>query len=511
MTSLETLPPPDPTWAPAYYTKPKSKWTRGEELIRLARASMKAERGKGKGKPLELTAWQQWLVNAIMEEDPETGLLRYETVIVGLPKKNGKSLLGTLICLWALIYSNSGSQIYNVAKTTGQAKIVYELAVKIIKADPKLRKRILIRRDYLQNKKTGAKWKCVAMEGGALQGIGVSTAVLDELHAWDGEASTLKAKEAFTSFTNTSADRVGEDTQVVVISTAGKRKESLLGEQYERGVKVANGDIIDDKFGFFWWEAPEDADPYSEETWKRANPNLAEGFLKLDSFRKDIENAKINGFADFQRYQLNQWVRLGISAGFIIPWHWRDAVDHKKSIKPGDRIALGFDGSNVDDSTGIVAMNEEGAIKLMYKWEKPAGVEEWQVPRNEVNEAIEELFDVYDVAVLYGDQSYYTTDMQTWAQKYKGKVFAIKGNATIMGPHCRKFKEDLYSKKITHFEEEALTRHVLNAVEANNGLPAKEKRNSPHKIDFLMCSILANAARHHMIALNKKRKSNIFG
>lgn len=507
---METLPAPDAKWAPAHYSKSKSKWTRGEEIRLLALACMKAERGLKKNQPLELTKWQEWLINSIMEENPETGYLRYRKVVVGLPKKNGKSMLGTIIGLWSLLYSDSSAQIYCVAKSVKQAKVVFDLAKSVILADPKLKKRLLVRKDFIMNKKTKVKWQVLSQDSGGYQGIGVSLVIADELHAWDGSNSYSQAKASWTAINNTAADRIDE-SMVIGVTTAGEKKESLLGELYDYGVRVSKGELEDDSFGFFWWEAPEDSDPLDEESWMKANPNLAEGLLSMEVFRDEIRQAKVDGLAGFQRYHLNQWVRLGDALGFIIPWHWKDAIDYDKTIKPGDRIALGFDGSNVDDSTGIVAMNEAGALKLMYKWEKPAGVEEWQVPRTQVTEAIEELFDTYDVAILYGDQSYYTTDMQTWAQKYKGKVFAIRGNAAIMGPHCRKFKEDLYSKKITHTNDEALSRHVLNAVEAINGLPAKERRNSPHKIDFLMCSILANAARHHMLLAGTRRRSNIFG
>jgi phage terminase large subunit-like protein len=100
----------NPKWLPTKFTKPLNEHfaTSGDVVIGLAEAFMvMPEKGYEK---LRLTEWQKWLIRSVLERyplnhpDPEKqGRLRYKQVVISMPRKQGKTLLGSLFALWGLI------------------------------------------------------------------------------------------------------------------------------------------------------------------------------------------------------------------------------------------------------------------------------------------------------------------------------------------------------------------------------------------------------------------------
>lgn len=484
------LPAPNDKWAPAYWTQPKTAYTRGGDVIDFSELFLKAERGYRKNTPLIFTDWQQWLTNAILEET-EQGLLRYRRCLIGLPRKNGKSLLGTSIALEHLVTGGTGVQVYSAARDRAQAKIVFGSARQQVLQNPYLLNELKVYKDVLENKKTGGIYRALSADAMSAQGLAPSLTVGDEIHAWE----TTKAQELYAALTEGSADR--EESMFVGITTAGGNKNSLLGNLYQHGVKVANGDIDDEFFGFFWWEAAQDADPTDEKSWFQANPNLAEGLMNIDDFRSSINMAGSINFAEFQRYRLNQWVKLD-GETFISSYHWEQAVTDKH-IPLGAEVVAGFDGSLTGDSTGIVIMDIRTGIFEVYKLWEDTGDAEWVVDREEVIDAVDKLFNDYNVKMLWADDSYYSQDVYKWSKKYQNRVQKIPQNISRILPLAQQFVQDIVSGEIHHTNEEALTRHVSNALATEAGSYRKDKRGSKNKIDLLVCSVLANGARNYIL------------
>lgn len=484
------LPAPNDVWAPAFWTQPKTPYTRGQDVADFSELFLKAERGFRKDEPLILTEWQQWLLNAVLEED-ENGLLRYRRCLIGLPRKNGKSLLGTSLALEHLLTGGSGVQVYSAARDRQQAKIVFGSARQQVLNNPHLLSQIKVYRDVLENKKTGGVYRALSADAMSAQGLAPSLVIGDEIHAWE----TTKAEELYIALTEGSADR--NESMFVGITTAGGNQNSLLGKLYQHGVKVAKQEVDDKFFGFFWWEADADADPTDEASWFKANPNLAEGLMNLDDFKSSINMAGSINFAEFQRYRLNQWVKLE-GETFISNFHWEQAYTDK-DIPLGSEVVAGFDGSLTGDSTGIVIMDIRTGIFQVYKLWEDTGDAEWVVDREDVIAAVDKLFTDYNVRMLWADDSYYSQDVYKWSKKYQSRVQKIPQNATRITPLAQQFVQDIVSGVIFHNNEEPLTRHVSNALATEAGSYRKDKRGSKNKIDLLVCSVLANGARNYIL------------
>jgi len=108
---------------------------------------------------------------------------------------------------------------------------------------------------------------------------------------------------------------------------------------------------------------------------------------------------------------------------------WMDVEKWKaraaKKAPPLNRrtqLVLGFDGSDVDDWTGIRAQTREGYQFTPYT---PAGPTIWnpakhggRVPRLEVHAAVEWLFSHFDIIRMYADPPYWETEIDTWAEQF---------------------------------------------------------------------------------------------
>jgi phage terminase large subunit-like protein len=498
---LNVLPQPDDAWAPSWYVPSLSDTSRGEDVTDFAATLLKASRGFKAGEPLEFTNWQSWLMNRLLETDPKTGLLRYRRAVIGLPRKNGKSLLGTAIALEHLLSGPAGAQVYSAAADRAQAKIVFGEARQQVLDTPSLSRVIKVYRDAMEMPSKGAVYRALSADAMRAHGLAPSLVVADELHAWPSSPSNTRGDELWEALTQGSADR--PESLVVGITTAGGHTDTLLGRLYEHGKRVAAGEIDDSQFGFWWWEAGQEADPTDPETWRKANPNLAEGLLDQTDFEASIASAGSSGFAGFQRYRLNQWVRLA-GEDFVSPHFWAEAK-RESSIPDGAEICAGFDGSVSGDATGLVAIDlATGTLKTLACWEPDPQDPDWTVDRADVNAAIEKMFDKYNVRMLWCDPSFYEPDVLEWSKRWKKRVERIPPTNHRIAPMAQQFIADLVAKEIGHDGDPTLQRHVLNAVATENGSFRKEKRGSPRKVDLLACAVLANGARHVM----KDRKSS---
>lgn len=487
--------PPKPEWEPLYWTKPKSWANRGEDIAEFTSTVMTAERGARQGENLELTEWQKWATSLILEEKPD-GNLRHRQFLLGLPRKNGKSMIGSAIALERLLWASGGDQIYSAAKDREQAKVVFGYAKRQVKASPVLSRYFKIYRDVIENKRTGGTYRAMSSDAMSAQGLSIALAVADEIHGW----TATQAMEFWAALTEASGDLA--ESLILAITTSGHNLDTLLGILYEAG--IANSEMDegpDNSLGMIWWGAPEDADVFDEETWMKANPNLREGLYEIDEIRGAFATASTTGDLNkFKRYRLNQWVRSDGNTMYITPFQWKQAEKPGESIAKGRKITVGFDGSLSDDSTGFVAMDlETGLIEVLASWHRDYSNDSWTVPRDEVLAEQKRIFSEYNVVKMWCDDAFFQTDVQKWARINRGVVERIPQSNTRLVPATEQMKIDLVSGEIFHGGDTKLREHFMNAVISDNGRVYKDARGSKNKIDLAVCTILANGARNKML------------
>lgn len=205
---------------------------------------------------------------------------------------------------------------------------------------------------------------------------------------------------------------------------------------------------------------------------------------------------------------------------------YRELEDRGSRIEAGALVTLGFDGALVQDATGIVATDVVSGHQVVVDWWlRPPGIsddEDWQVPLDEVNEAVAFAFSYWSVWRMYADPPHYTDDLNRWAGEYgsdrvvmwwtnqrKRMAYALKSFRTDMRPGVMSHGplDDTEKAEQAH---SALVEHVANSVRRATNirddddrflwLISKEGTRSSKKIDLAMAAVLSWEARGDAIA-----------
>jgi hypothetical protein len=221
-----------------------------------------------------------------------------------------------------------------------------------------------------------------------------------------------------------------------------------------------------------------------------------------DCYWRDIE--RINGEWDdpmvsateFRRYWLGQSVAAEDS--FVTSDAWHALADKSLELKAGDRICLGFDGSQTDDHTGLVATRlEDGAQFVLGHWTPPGDGR--AIDGGQVDDFIRRVHETYSVVRAYGDPPRWQDWLSKWCFEYE-KVWAEwwTQRPTQMDHALNRFLEAIGEGSLIHDGDPRLAEHVTNAhkVEKNDKIAIrKESPWSKRKIDLCMAAVLSWEAR----------------
>lgn len=229
---------------------------------------------------------------------------------------------------------------------------------------------------------------------------------------------------------------------------------------------------------------------------------------------------------DARRYYLN--VSAAASEWAFDRDRWDQLGGTDLVPAPGELVVAGFDGARHDDATALVACHvATGNVWLVAAWERPEGLEDWEVPEAEVSAAVAEVFDRWQVWRLYADPPYWSDTVAAWSSRFKG----ADGKQAIVpwwtnrwrqvGAACKALGSAVRAGAVHHQvdvgADDVLSRHVRNAV--RRPVPARDDQGRPlwtlekpapsRKVDAAMALVLAWEARSDALAAGatKKRKA----
>ena len=291
-------------WKPTYFTLPLSPEfpTDGNKVINISQTLWRLP--EKNDEILVLTDWQKWLIQHVLERYPDdfhdpskAGRLRYKQVVISMPRKNGKSLLGALFALYGMLLHEPAPEVISVAASADQAKIVYRRLKHQVDSSELLAHFFSKSTEHrgLWTKDGTGIYKVIAAKAATAQGLHPSLVVFDELH--------VANEDVWTAMSLGSATR--EDGLTIGITTAGDDTSNLLKHLYERGMAAIQGQEDLERFGFFCWEAPQGCALDDEDAVRMANPQLASGILNWESVKNELATMPE---PDARRYRLNQFV-----------------------------------------------------------------------------------------------------------------------------------------------------------------------------------------------------------
>lgn len=238
-------------------------------------------------------------------------------------------------------------------------------------------------------------------------------------------------------------------------------------------------------------------------------------WMDIDRIIREIRDPQ-NDEAESRRFWLNQVVQSTEQAFDVNRWR---ALAEPRDVPEGDLITLGFDGARFDDATALIGTHvESGHQFVLGIWERPPGVDDWEVDEQDVAEAVDQAFSTWEVWRFYADPPYWETKVNEWA--------GIYGDKRVISWHTARVKQAAYMVRayisairagdLTHDGNEAFTRHIGNARKRLTRMTdedgrrlftlTKEHRGSPNKIDAAMAGALSWEARQDAIAAGVKRK-----
>jgi phage terminase large subunit-like protein len=458
--------------------------TDGPAIAEFIEATVTISKGSRAGQAIVMRSWQRELLADLFEVRPD-GLRRYRQGLIGLPRKNGKSAIGSGLALFGL-FDEPGAEVYSCAGDKDQARIVFQEARRSVEASPLLSERLKCYRDAIENKATLGVYRVLSSEAPRQEGLNPSLVIFDELHVQPND-------ELWNVMNLGSGTR--DQPLILAITTAGVKTDSTGQDStcyrlWQYGRQVQAGEVADPSFFFRWWGAPDDADHHDPRVWTDANPALGD-YLHVEDLEGSLLRVPEN---EFRTKRLNQWVSS--EHAWLPAGTWAGCEDADRVIVPGEEVVIGFDGSFNNDSTGLVVatVGETPHLDVVAVWEKPVGSNaDWVVPIDDVEQAIRDACKRWRVREVLCDPYRWARSMQI-LEAERIPMVEFPQNPVRMTPATQRFYEAVMNGGLTHSGHPVLARHIDAAVLKSSPRGqqlAKEKKKSPRKIDLAVCAVMA--------------------
>lgn len=235
------------------------------------------------------------------------------------------------------------------------------------------------------------------------------------------------------------------------------------------------------------------------------------GHIDLDGIEAEAADLAERDPAQAERFFGN---RIVYGAGAWLDGDKWDLRARVRQVPYGSTIVLGFDGSDSDDWTAIRAETQDG-FQFTPRFGPDRQPTIWdpakfsgQVPRLEVDAAVDELFNRYAVARMYCDPPDWKSEIDEWAAKYGDKrVLRWETYRTVqMHAATQRLHTDVTKQDATFTHDGCPTTgiHVRNARKSPrpNQRYVLAKPTQTQKIDACVTSVLCHEAAGDVTAAN---------
>jgi phage terminase large subunit-like protein len=325
-----------------------------EEKIRFIETHCRHVEGDLYGEPLILPdRYKDDILRPIFGLKRKNGKRLIRMVFIQVARKNAKTTMMAAVEN-ALLFNDGepSAQIYNCAGDDEQANLLFSAAKKMVDLDPALRKAA---KTFQSSIVLGNSFiKKITSKSDTKHGFNTHAWIYDELHV-------AKNRDLYDTLKTSMGQR--SNPLGIMITTPGYDRLSICYNRYDYTIKLLSGAIEDDTFWGVIYESDPQADIYSEETWRVANPlydvseNLREtiaGEAKEVANDPTLENT-------FRRLRLGQWTQS--ETRWIKTELWKSLqgqVDRKDF--DGDVVWLGLDLSASSDLTSLCWLFSDGEM-----------------------------------------------------------------------------------------------------------------------------------------------------
>lgn len=305
---------------------------------------------KGDYDRMKLLPWQHFVIGNIYGwVDKKTGYRRFREALVLVGSGNGKSTLVTGLASFAISKDGErGAEVYCLANSKQQARIVFNSCKEQIEASPLLSKHFRTTFNGIYFDRTNGSFEPRATDSKNLDGLNVHMGIFDEIQEYrDYKLINVIKKKG----------KKRRQPLFVYISTLGTVLDGPLMDYYVLGGKIlSKSDAISqraaDRMFVYIAEIDEKDEPDDSSCWIKANPSLGP-LLLLDDLIDEWERCKLVPAerSDFINKQLNVFTAVD-ELSFLTPEtiFLNNRSMEYESLR-GRRCYGGFDLAETEDFT----------------------------------------------------------------------------------------------------------------------------------------------------------------
>lgn len=300
------------------------------------------------GTPFVLQPWQEFVVGSTFGWKKKDGTRRFRRCLLYMARKGGKTETAAGMALFCLLADReNAAQIYSVATTRDQAKMVFSAAERMVALSPQLKKIVKSTRNLLEDPRTFSKFIPLSRDAKKQDGLNVHCAIADEVHEHPNGELIAKLETG-----------MGARRQPLLIetTTAGSNRQSVCYEHWTYAEKVLQGQLpYEASDSWFCFVATlDEGDSWEDErNWIKANPSLGK-IATYQALRDEVAIAKQDPSKEnsVRRYYMNQWTNSKTRAITWDLWDTGSEPFSAESLK-GRTCYGGLDLAAVQDLTSL--------------------------------------------------------------------------------------------------------------------------------------------------------------
>ena len=485
---------------------------RANHIIEFAENFCCHSKGKMAGQKVVLELWEKAYLASVYGFIDIEGNRKCQRVILIVGKKNGKSLLDSIMGLYGLLADGEGGpEIYAVATKKDQAKIVWLEAKRMVNKSPKLKKRAKTLVGEINTAFNDGVFKALASDSDSLDGLNIHVVIMDEWHQWkNGKALYNMMADGVTA---------REQPLIIMTSTAGTIREDIFDEIYDEAETQFNnlklGNEVDDRTLFFVYELDKKEEWLDANNWIKANPGL--GTIKKlralqDKAKRVFSNLKLLKNFVCKEFNIRETSEQSwLTFETIV----NEATYDIKKLKPRYGI-IGLDLSDTTDltcATILFKVPNDNTIYIRQMYWIPADRLEEHIKTDKVPYDIwleqgwlrlceGNRIDYHDVIAWFNevkdedDIYFYKAGYDSWNAKYiidelemivgkEGAIPVIQGPKTFSSP-LKSMEAELKANKVNYNNNPVLRWNLTNAkvnIDRNDNFSLVKTSKATKRID----------------------------
>lgn len=469
---------------------------------------------KGNFKHLVMQPWQHFIVGSMFGwVNKDTGMRRFRESLIFVGRKNGKTELESgLADYMAGFDGENGPNVYFLANSQQQSRLLFEASRSMIKKSPWLSERFVPNRSEIRFPATDGKIMAMSAEKSNKDGENVHFAVFDEIHEYQDY-----------SLINVMKNSRGTRTQplIVYITTAGFVLDGPLMDMVEQAQDTLKNYEDDINSRTFYYIASLDHEKETEDPtkWVKANPNI--GLMQMVDMITDFKSAKRvpREYADWLTKRFNIFADAD-EMSFITPEILKKNNQHINLNILLDRDCVGgYDLSDTEDFTSACLefpLDDGGVYILEHSWiphrryeqdKNPERIRMWEkqgeitiitgdyVDFSYVYDWFKDMSEKYNIVQINYDPAK-AIRLNKQMEEFGFKTQPVRQGFFTLGGPMQNFKELLLDGKVV-FNEQSMFKWYLNNVELitdrnDNWMPTKTSRS--RKIDGFAAALDAHVS-----------------